>query len=607
MKRILLLVAVLLVGIAGEAKNKSRAFVYYYDQVNGLYDYFIKTEGDNWEEISVINNKVKFRFKTVSEQPEQTILFDKERGNYIRLTDDKCFVGSSRDDVSRKLYDGFWTNTNDGPTAVALMEKNTNIFIYEKKECRGFFTHSGKQWQEYSYSSGMLINTYSLVEESKCYVVLHCSRGGYYVKITNGGCYYSTAKDGEYSRMYGGRWSAGSLSGERSTAQSGSRKDKAFAYYKKDNDFSYHAYFMLVSGDMWDEIRVSDDKVLFHYRLVSETSATIILYDESRKVYVRLTETECFWGSSKDDINHKIYNGVWVGFDYGYSVALLMDLDINIFIFESASYSGYYTRSNDGYWLEYSAYGGRPNNTYIIIEETNTYIIMYCGSCGYYVKLTEDGCYYSTSRDGAYTKKAEGKWSQGKVQNGPVAKKNKTTTSASTATAAATGKPAVSADPLTALKIHVKDSLTKLMKLPNLTNKAIADKKIDKKNLETVGADIARQYLATLKKNALKKFNGKSIKISAYDKQKQVYTLVWNTDIFTISVPVGESESFKTNWSKMTFTEPDYYFDGSKFRLSALKLTNPVLKKTYIYDIRNQKRAAPSIKINDLDVALPSN
>ena len=209
-----------------------------------------------------------------------------------------------------------------------------------------------------------------------------------------------------------------------------------------------------------------------------------------------------------------------------------------------------------------------------------------------------DGSYYSNTKDGPYTKQADGKWSQGKVQNGPATKKP---------TAAKSNGGGVSADPLVALKNHVRDSVTKLMKLPNLTNKAITDKKVDKKNLETVAADVARQYLATLKKNALKKFNGKTIKISAYDKQKQVYTLVWNSDIFNISVPLAESEAFKTNWSKMTFADPDYYFDGTKFRLSALKITNTVLKKTYTYDVRNQKRAAPSIKVGDLDVALPGN
>lgn len=57
----------------------------------------------------------------------------------------------------------------------------------------------------------------------------------------------------------------------------------------------------------------------------------------------------------------------------------------------------------------------------------------------------------------------------------------------------------------------------------------------------------------------------------------------------------------------MTFSDPDLFFDGSKFRLSALKITNPVLKKTYVYDSRTQKKAAPVLKVNDLDVVLPAS
>ena len=599
MKKLLVLLTICLMAVGANAKG-NRAFVYYYDQQYGLYDYFIQRDNTNWDEMHVLENKLKFKFITISDDKEQTIIHDLTRNNYIRLTSTQCFVGNNKDNATRKLYDGYWVRTGEGPTAAEMLEKNTNIFLYEKKQCRGFFMKSGKEWKEYDYSNGILLNTYTITEQKSDYILLYCSRGGFYIKLTDNGCYYNTSPQGDFTVRYCGRWSLGSLSGEprKKTGGNRSHKDEAFAYYLEGKTNSYFGYFMQVSSGQWEEIRVSDEKVLYKYRFVSESGGAMILYDESRSVYVRVTESELFWGSTKEDITHKIYDGAWVGFDYGYSVSMVLELDINIFIFEYTGFSGYYSRSDEGYWLEYAATGGRPVNTFTIIEETNTYIIMYCGKCGYYIKLTEDGSYYSNTKDGPYTKQADGKWSQGKVQNGPATKKP---------TAAKSNGGGVSADPLVALKNHVRDSVTKLMKLPNLTNKAITDKKVDKKNLETVAADVARQYLATLKKNALKKFNGKTIKISAYDKQKQVYTLVWNSDIFNISVPLAESEAFKTNWSKMTFADPDYYFDGTKFRLSALKITNTVLKKTYTYDVRNQKRAAPSIKVGDLDVALPGN
>lgn len=67
----------------------------------------------------------------------------------------------------------------------------------------------------------------------------------------------------------------------------------------------------------------------------------------------------------------------------------------------------------------------------------------------------------------------------------------------------------------------------------------------------------------------------------------------------------SEAESFKTNWSKMTFSDPDLFFDGNKFRLSYLKITNPVLKKAYTYDGRNKQQA--TLKVGDLHVNVPNS
>ncbi len=597
----------LLCAFAAGAKDNGRAFVYYYDQANGLYDYFIKAGEGKWEEINVVKNEVKYRFRTVSEAPEQTVLYDEERNIYIRLTASKCYWSADKTDITKYLYDGYWVALNEGPSASSLLAEGNDIFIYEKSECRGFFTKHGKDWLEYSYRNGILLNTYTLVEQADDHILLQNNRGGYFVKLKRCCCCYSASRNGDYNRMYRGHWTGKGLSKDKANQSgNGLSHGRAFYYYLKDNFKSYYGYYVHVSGNNWDEVRISDEKVLFHYRLISESATAVILFDESRSVYVRLTEDNSFWGSSADNINDKGYYGAWSAYDYGYSVTMLLEIEveINIFIFEYSGFRGYYLRSDDGYWIEYGYAGGSAINTYIIIEESPAFIILYCGRCGYYAKITNDGIYYSDTKDGNYTKKGTGEWTKGKVQNGPETK-SKPGKTTSTAKPAITGGTNV--DVLTALKTHVRDSVMKVMKLSALSNKAIADKKIDKKKLETIAADIAARYLVELKKNAIKKFNGKTIKLSAFDQQKQTYTLVWNTDIFIISVPASEAESFKTNWSKMTFSDPDFFFDGTRFSLSALKITNPVLKKIYAYDVRNQKHAAPVVKVNDLDVAMPAN
>jgi hypothetical protein len=44
MKNFIVTLACVLVSVLAFSKDKGRAFVYYYDQKNGLYDYFIKSE-----------------------------------------------------------------------------------------------------------------------------------------------------------------------------------------------------------------------------------------------------------------------------------------------------------------------------------------------------------------------------------------------------------------------------------------------------------------------------------------------------------------------------------------------------------------------------------
>lgn len=101
MKRVVIVLLALLAAFNVVAKDKARAFVYYYDQPAGLYDYFIKEDNGRWVEMSSIKNTIKFRFKTISEEPEQTVLFDEDRSTYLRLTASKCFIGQSKGDITR--------------------------------------------------------------------------------------------------------------------------------------------------------------------------------------------------------------------------------------------------------------------------------------------------------------------------------------------------------------------------------------------------------------------------------------------------------------------------------------------------------------------------
>lgn len=79
--------------------------------------------------------------------------------------------------------------------------------------------------------------------------------------------------------------------------------------YTKDHP---KGYFKKIDNSNWGEFNFFTGEKIYSFYAVQELNNIIILYDKGRNMYVKLTESECFWGNSYDNIPNKIYDGKWV-------------------------------------------------------------------------------------------------------------------------------------------------------------------------------------------------------------------------------------------------------------------------------------------------------
>jgi hypothetical protein len=70
-------------------------------------------------------------------------------------------------------------------------------------------------------------------------------------------------------------------------------------------------FFKKIGFKSWGEFDVSTSNKIFTFSSIEETDLYILLYDESRKFYVKLTENACLWGYESDQIKYKVHDGYW--------------------------------------------------------------------------------------------------------------------------------------------------------------------------------------------------------------------------------------------------------------------------------------------------------
>ena len=62
----------------------------------------------------------------------------------------------------------------------------------------------------------------------------------------------------------------------------------------------------------WGEYNTLNNEKIATYLYVEEKKDYILLYDENRKLFLKFTDNECFWGYTKETTNTKQYTGKWI-------------------------------------------------------------------------------------------------------------------------------------------------------------------------------------------------------------------------------------------------------------------------------------------------------
>ncbi len=113
-----------------------------------------------------------------------------------------------------------------------------------------------------------------------------------------------------------------------------------------------------------------------------------------------------------------------------------------------------------------------------------------------------------------------------------------------------------------------------------------------------------KDAVINLKKEFKETVNFKDVKLGLYDADNESF-LLSSSELgeFVIAVPVAEAPGFKQNFNNYQFNNSDFYVKDNSFVLSYTEIINPVSKKKYIYDSKNNATYATTsinYKFNDI-------
>jgi hypothetical protein len=110
---------------------------------------------------------------------------------------------------------------------------------------------------------------------------------------------------------------------------------------------------------------------------------------------------------------------------------------------------------------------------------------------------------------------------------------------------------------------------------------------------ETTRNAKAQEFAAIVIKEKKREYSQKIkwnlLQISDYDADNESF-LIQSSELgnFIIPVPIAEAPSFKQNWGKIDFKDPDFYIQTDRFYLAKVTISNPVNGKKYLYDNKNR-------------------
>ena len=116
--------------------------------------------------------------------------------------------------------------------------------------------------------------------------------------------------------------------------------------------------------------------------------------------------------------------------------------------------------------------------------------------------------------------------------------------------------------------------------------------------------DFQKEAIENLKKEYKESINYKNIKLGLYDADNESFLLSSDElGEFVVAVPVAEAPVFKQNFTSYQFNNADFFVKDNNFVLAYTEIVNPINKKKYIYDSKNNATYATTsinYKFNDI-------
>ena len=140
-----------------------------------------------------------------------------------------------------------------------------------------------------------------------------------------------------------------------------------------------------------------------------------------------------------------------------------------------------------------------------------------------------------------------------------------------------------------------KGEFEKTIDYKNRVNETSRGKKIE---------EFQKEAIASLKKEFKESVNFGNIKLGLYDADNESFLLSSDElGEFVLAVPVAEAPSFKQNFASYKFNNSDFYVKDNNFVLAYTEIINPVSKKKFVYDSKNNATYATTsinYKFNDI-------
>lgn len=135
------------------------------------------------------------------------------------------------------------------------------------------------------------------------------------------------------------------------------------------------------------------------------------------------------------------------------------------------------------------------------------------------------------------------------------------------------------------IKIYVEKGIAVWQKKGEYEKSTDYQKRVNEKSRNSKILQLTAEALKQLKSDYAKKIDWNELQLSEYDADHETY-LLKSSKLGNIAIPVSiaEAPSFKQNWSKMQFSNLDFFVVNEKFYLAKATLTNPSNGKTYHYD-----------------------